>query len=431
MGQSALIFALLMKSLLGADQPRITSVQSSSNAAKTSSSSGQTSAAIQSQPFPSFPMQRLDVFNESLFGQVRGAVGMPVQRMITTQPRISLKRTLVRCNQCMKGKLVDYTHNHGVDNRFPSTILGEKRDLYVYLPPGYDPCKQYPLIVWLHGAFGDEHAFIDGGRFDELEKLMACGKFPHAVMVCPDGTYEGKNQLTSQHSFYINGAGGAYEDFLMLEILPWIESEFNIKQSRESRAIFGISGGGFGAVSLGIRRRDYFSTVAALAAPVNMRYQNCKDRYFAPFNPATYRWNEDYDPKRVVGKFFGGLFRIKAKPLLEHVFGPIDQISDHIKEVNPADLLFTTDLKPGELNIFLHYPGKDNFNFDAHAKSFIWLASGKGIQVDSDSEPNAHHLVKYFRKNIVKAYLYIGQHLENAACTSAIPSTAVPQVSAR
>ena len=43
------------------------------------------------------------------------------------------------------GRVVDYTQNHGADRRIYSPILGRPRDLYVYLPPGYDPSVAYPL----------------------------------------------------------------------------------------------------------------------------------------------------------------------------------------------------------------------------------------------------------------------------------------------
>ena len=39
--------------------------------------------------------------------------------------------------------------------------LHEKRDLYVYLPPHYDPCKRYPMAIYLHGFREDESGFLE------------------------------------------------------------------------------------------------------------------------------------------------------------------------------------------------------------------------------------------------------------------------------
>ena len=65
-----------------------------------------------------------------------------------------------RANRRLYGQLVDYSRNHGRDNRLWSPALGQKHDMYVYLPPGYDPCQRYPLVLWLHGFAQDEISFL-------------------------------------------------------------------------------------------------------------------------------------------------------------------------------------------------------------------------------------------------------------------------------
>src|SRR4051794_16050382 len=72
---------------------------------------------------------------------------------------------LERTNQKLCGHVVDFTHNHDCDRRIWCPAVCSTRDLYVYLPPGYDPSKQYPLIIWLHGLMQDEHSFIDSAVY--------------------------------------------------------------------------------------------------------------------------------------------------------------------------------------------------------------------------------------------------------------------------
>src|SRR5262245_897875 len=67
---------------------------------------------------------------------------------------------LLRVNLHLAGTVLDYTRNHGADHRIWSPALEGKRDLYVYLPPGYDPCKHYPLAIYLHGFISDELSFL-------------------------------------------------------------------------------------------------------------------------------------------------------------------------------------------------------------------------------------------------------------------------------
>src|SRR5579871_4051965 len=73
------------------------------------------------------------------------------------------------------GQVVDLTNNHGADHRLWSAALGEKRDLYIYLPPGYHSSKQYPLVFWLHGIIQDEKGFLKDG-LPQIDAAMAAGR---------------------------------------------------------------------------------------------------------------------------------------------------------------------------------------------------------------------------------------------------------------
>src|SRR5258706_3963116 len=95
---------------------------------------------------------------------------------------------LDRVNHQLAGHVVDYTKNHGKDRRIFSPILGMPRDLYVYLPPGYDRCRAYPLIMYFHMAEVDEHYFVGSKLITNLDNLIASGQIPPAVVICADGT---------------------------------------------------------------------------------------------------------------------------------------------------------------------------------------------------------------------------------------------------
>ena len=125
-------------------------------------------------------------------------------------------------NKKLQGRVVDYTQNHGADRRIVSPILGRPRDLYVYLPPGYDPSIAYPLILFLHGADVDEHDFLDPGDLKAIDYMMSHGEMPPAIIAAPDGTYEGTNRITSTHSLWVNGKGGRFEDHIVAEVVPFV-----------------------------------------------------------------------------------------------------------------------------------------------------------------------------------------------------------------
>ena len=120
---------------------------------------------------------------------------------------------------------------------------------------------------------------------------------------------------------------------------------------------------------------------------------------------------ERHGPEEPVGAFYFGTNRVQARKYVAPVFGEGPAVVGRIMALNPADLLFTTDLQPGELALYLNYPGHDNWNFDAHAESFAWLAASRGIAVELDRDPCATHSILYFRTNHRPALLWLGRHL--------------------
>ena len=106
--------------------------------------------------------------------------------------------SLERLNRQLAGRLVDHTHNHGADNRIWSAALCERRDLYVYLPPGYDCNQRYPVVLWLHGVIEDERTIIREGGLASWDAAMACGRLPPMIIAIPDGSLRGRPTLLRQ-----------------------------------------------------------------------------------------------------------------------------------------------------------------------------------------------------------------------------------------
>ncbi len=332
----------------------------------------------------------------------------------TAQGQVFDLLSLKRINHKLCGRVVDYTQNHGNDRRIYSEILGRPRDLYVYLPPGYNPSYAYPLIVFLHGADVDEHDFLDPRDLLELDRAMTNGQIPKAIIAAPDGTYGGLNRVLATHSMWVNGRGGRFEDHVVQEVVPFVMRSYSILPGRESHALLGISAGGFGAMSMALKHRDLFGVVATIGGPLNMRYDTCQGSYGDDFNPATFRMRTEYNPHMVIARTFGILPRFVGQ-YLGNVYGRGPEVIERIKADNPADLLFSTNLQPDELAIYVNYAGRDDFNFDAHAESFAWLAAQRGVMVDLVKDPNARHNLAYIEANEMPAYRWIGSRIQAIA----------------
>jgi S-formylglutathione hydrolase FrmB len=314
-------------------------------------------------------------------------------------------------NGKLQGRVLDFTKNHGADRRINSPILGMPRDLYVYLPPGYEPSHAYPLIIFLHGADIDEHAILDPHVFKALDWMISQGEIPRVVIAAPDGTYDGENRISSTHSLWVNGRGGRFEDHVVNEVLPFMVQTFSIRPEREAHATIGISAGGFGAMSIAMKHRDLFGAVATIAAPLNVRYDTVSGRYSDDFEPATYRERTEYDPDMIIARFYLGLVRRRVKKFLEPVYGSGPDVIAAVARDNPADLLITTGLQPGELALYVNYPGRDNYNFDAQDQSFAWLAAQRGIAVELADSPTGRHNLPYIERAMPLAFLWLGRHI--------------------
>jgi S-formylglutathione hydrolase FrmB len=92
---------------------------------------------------------------------------------------------------------------------------------------------------------------------ERAARLVHEGKMAPAIIVFPDCfTALGGNQ-------YINSSAiGPYADYLIREIIPFVDREFRTAARREQRGCFGKSSGGYGAVIHGMK---YPSTWGAIA----------------------------------------------------------------------------------------------------------------------------------------------------------------------
>jgi len=154
-------------------------------------------------------------------------------------------------------------------NRFGDPHL---RPLTVYLPPGYadDPDRRYPVVYVLasHGNTGQ--AFLNWKPWAEslpqrLDRLMGGGLVAPALVVLPDTwTSLGSSQ-------YLNSTIGAYEDYLIQEIIPHIDRTYRTRGDG-FRAVLGHSSGGYGAIVQAMRHPDVFSVVACHAGDMYWEY---------------------------------------------------------------------------------------------------------------------------------------------------------------
>ncbi len=300
---------------------------------------------------------------------------------------------LDRTNSKLAGQVLDFTKNHGEDNRMWSPALCEKRDLYVYLPPGYDPKNRYPLVLWLHGFAQDEMSFLQDvvGR---LDAAIACGKLPPMIIAAPDGTLKGRAcMFTNVASFFVNSKAGAYEDYLMVDVWNLLHEQFSIRPEREAHIIAGVSMGGGAAYNKAFKYPERFKFVLGIFPPVNTRWENCRGRYRANFDPDCWNFRTDFSRRREVVARFYGIFTIRMGAILRPLYGSgtAPGTLEEIIAENPLELMIRNNVQDGDYSMYIAYGGRDEFNIDAQVESFLYVAKQRGISIHTAYDPKGHH----------------------------------------
>ena len=144
-----------------------------------------------------------------------------------------------------------------------SNLLGDPatRETQVYLPHGFKNGKDLPLLVALAPFTSSGLSLTSWKMFSEnlperLDRLIHSGILPPVVVAFPDCfTRLGGNQ-------YINSkAMGNWENFIIKELVPTIESKFKCG-GLGRRGVFGKSSGGYGSLIHAMLHSDFWSVAA-------------------------------------------------------------------------------------------------------------------------------------------------------------------------
>jgi hypothetical protein len=135
------------------------------------------------------------------------------------------------------------------------------RKMIVYLPAGYDESSnRYPVIYFLPDPFENYRADFDQrdakGLFDRAIASSIINKF---ILVSVDMT------TPIGCSWYVNSpVTGNWDDFMVEDLVPYMDANFRTLPQRGSRGIAGDHMGGYGALRLAMRHADVFGSVYAL-----------------------------------------------------------------------------------------------------------------------------------------------------------------------
>jgi enterochelin esterase family protein len=165
-------------------------------------------------------------------------------------------------------------HYHTYTTASVLNLPNNQSEYYVYTPPSYDPRANppWPVLYLLHGWSDDASGWIAVGQVHYiLDNLIAEGKIKPMVVVMPLGygnmdfgrTFEGWQQPAS-----IEQNTTLFTQALLTEVLPLVESAYNVSPRREDRAIAGLSMGGLESLTIGLNHPDRFAWVGGFSSAV-------------------------------------------------------------------------------------------------------------------------------------------------------------------
>jgi putative tributyrin esterase len=143
------------------------------------------------------------------------------------------------------------------DVTFHSSALNRDMPYRVFLPAQVAAGQKLPVVYLLHGG--------DGGGFRDWSNDSDVAKYAtrNVILVMPEGAF----------SYYMNAAEkpeDRYEDYVLQDLMPDVATRFPVSDRRESRAIVGISMGGFAAIDWALKRPELFVFVGALSPSIEV-----------------------------------------------------------------------------------------------------------------------------------------------------------------
>lgn len=154
---------------------------------------------------------------------------------------------------------------------YESKTVGTTRKINVYTPPGYSPDKKYPVLYLLHGIGGDETEWQRFASPDALlDNLIADGKAVPMIVVMPNGRAQ-KNDRAEGNVFESAPAFAVFEQDLLKDVIPAIESGYSVQADRQHRALAGLSMGGGQSLNFGLTHLDSFAWVGGFSSAPNTK----------------------------------------------------------------------------------------------------------------------------------------------------------------
>ncbi len=154
----------------------------------------------------------------------------------------------------------DIAHGSIIDTNFFSISLNNSRKIKVYIPPHYhSSSNRYPIALFHDGL--DYLTFANVTNV--LDFLISKQKIKPliAVFIPP----------VNRQAEYAGDLKAQFSQFIVFEVMSWVDNKFRTLKKPEFRATIGVSSGGNISLWLGIHYPEIFGNIAAQSSYVEDR----------------------------------------------------------------------------------------------------------------------------------------------------------------
>ncbi len=137
----------------------------------------------------------------------------------------------------------DWDHLEGVPHGsvarhyYPSTVTGKTESCLVYTPATFDPMKKYPVLYLQHGYGENETGWVYQGHLARIaDQLLSRGEMQEMIIVMGNGMTRVSRDTMNRMLF---------PEVLLKDLIPYIESRYNVLTDKWHRAMAGLSMGSY------------------------------------------------------------------------------------------------------------------------------------------------------------------------------------------
>lgn len=223
-----------------------------------------------------------------------------------------------------------------------SKVLERNMNISVYILKGYENIN-LPTLYFLHGRGGNENILKELEMDKVADKLIENHVINPLIIVCP---YIANSRGINSSETYEEVQGkygvvhkGLFEDYIVKEVISFIDNSYKTIKNKNSRYIGGISAGGYVALHIGFNHQDIFSKIGAHMPAIDLNYEDEDECYFEnkemwlKYDPITIAENKKINDLKVFldcGNTDEGRFYIACEKLYEILKSKNVNVENHI-----------------------------------------------------------------------------------------------------